>query len=447
MRRIKRLLGLALLLAALSATTGAAPILDPSRISDRTLDNGFRLIIKDNDEWGVASAALYIRGGSAYETDGQVGAAHLLEHMLFEAIDLRDNERIGPAIESMGGYINANTTRDFTRITVTVASQYLAESLELLAEAVWEPQLPAAAVNREREIVARELIDVADTAGGALEDLLWETAFTEHPYGRPIGGTPEQVAELTAEDLLDYYGRMYVPGNMALVVVGDVDPEGLTATVEELFGQKAGEPMTLPELPHEPPLEDVRVTVETRPSDATIVSFAWHAPEVEDFDDVCAMDLIYSILGEGQLGRLHEALNEQGLALMTSCDFLTQRDPGLIIVTALTPPDKELEARTAIIEQINRLRNERLTEEQLAEAKRVLEIGYAFTNESYADQAGSLGFYEAIADYTLAVEYIDRVRAITPEKLQQVAQEYLDPDAYTLAIIRPETRPGAAGEA
>ena len=197
MRIASRLLGAAALIAVLAAAAGAAPILDPAKITTKTWDNGFRLIVKAEDQWGLASAQLVVRAGSAYEQDDQVGAAHLLEHLLFEATDLRDEQRVGPAIESLGGYVNAITTRDFTSINVTVAGQYLSEALGLMARAVFEPQISTTSVAREREVVARELIDRADTADGALDDLLWATAFNVHPYRRPIGGTPEQVSKLT----------------------------------------------------------------------------------------------------------------------------------------------------------------------------------------------------------------------------------------------------------
>jgi len=446
-RKLWHLLCAVTLAGVIAASCVAAPILDPAKITEKTFDNGFRVIIKAENQGGLASANLVIRAGSAYEAEGQIGVAHLLEHLLFEAIDVRDDQRVGPAIESMGGYVNAVTTRDFTYIEVTVASQYLSEALKLIAQAVFEPQITPVAVVREREIVARELTDRLDTAGGALDDLLWATAFSVHPYGRPIGGRPEQITELTAEDVLAFYHRYYVPANMALVVVGDVERATLEAQVAELFGSHPGGTPQIPELPREPTPSDVKIVVDTRPSEATIVSFAWLAPEIEDFDEVCAMDLIYTVLGAGRLGRLYAALNEQDLAVMSDVQFLTQRDPGLFIITAVTSPDHELDVRSAVIREIERLRTEPITPERLDEVKRVLRIDYAFSNEAYSDQAGSLGFYEALGDYRLAIDYIDRVEAVTPELIQQVAVKYLDPNAYTLAIIRPEPRPGTTEEA
>ncbi|MFP4250186.1 MAG: M16 family metallopeptidase [Armatimonadota bacterium] len=447
MRRHPFVLHAAALAIAVCISAGAAPIIDPANITERTFDNGFRVVVKDEDQWGLASVGLYIRAGSAQEPDGAVGAAHLLEHLLFEATDSQDDRRVGPAIESLGGYVNAMTSRDFTRIEVTVASQYLPRALELMAETVFDPEISSSAVTREREIVARELTDRLDSAGGALDDLIWTNAFDQHPYGRPIGGTPEQVTTLTLEDLMDFHSRYYVPANMALVVVGDVEAEEVYAQAESLFGTRESPPAPDLTAPPEPPQTDVRVGAENRPSEALLLSYAWRAPEVEDWEDVCAMDLLYTILGEGQFGRLHQALDSEGKVLMSNADFLTQRDPGLVIITAMTVPDKETQVRSAILEEVARLRDEALTEEELAEAKRVLRISYAFSNESFSDQAGALGFYESIDSYERATDYIDGVEAVTAEQLQAVAQKYLDPDAYTLAIIRPEAAPGEQEEA
>jgi predicted Zn-dependent peptidase len=432
---------------ALTICAGAAPILDPAKITERTFDNGFRVVVKDEDQWGLAAAALYVRAGSAQESEDQIGAAHMLEHLLFEATDPREDKRVGPAIESLGGYVNAMTTRDFTKIEVTVASQYLPRALELMAETAFEPNISPSAVTREREIVARELTDRLDSAGGALDDLIWTTAYEQHPYGRPIGGSPEEVTTLTLDDLMAYHSRYYIPANMALVVVGDVEAEDVYARAEELFAGRAGGQAPDLSMTPEPEQTDVRVGAETRRSRALLLSYAWHAPEIEDFEDVCAMDLLYTILGEGQFGLLHQSINAEGLALMTNCDYLTQRDQGLVIITAMTSPDQETQVRSAILEQVEKLRSEPLTDEELAEAKRVLRISYAFGNEAFRDQAGALGFYEAIDVYTRAVEYIETIEALTAEQVQAVAQEYFDPDAYTLAIVRPEAAPGEQEEA
>jgi len=309
--------------------------------------------------------------------------------------------------------VNAATTRDFTRIDVTVASQYLGQVVETLARAIFEPALTATAVTRERNVVMRELTDRMSAAEGMLDSLIWGTAFAEHPYGRGIGGTPEQVSHLALEQVEAFHARCYVPGNMGLIVVGDADPEALTEQVGELFGQRPAAPLNFKHPPPEPRLTTTRRVVEKRRSDTTIAAFAWHAPGIDDPAYVWALDLIYTVLGEGSSGRLHQALEEKGLALMSTVDFLTQRYRGLCIITLLTKPDKEREARSAVLAEIQRLRKEEVTEEELAEAKRLLRVSYAFSNEAYSDQVGSLGFYESIASYQLAIDYIDEVNKVS----------------------------------
>ncbi len=416
----------------------AAPILDGSRIAEKTFDNGFRLIMKPEHQWNLVSIGLYVRAGSYCETDDNAGVAHLLEHLLFEATARGDTQRVGPAIEALGGYVNATTTRDFTKIDVTVASEYLDQVVEMLAAAAFDLELTPTAVAREREVVTRELTDRLSVAEGMLNQLVWETAYTQHPYRRGVGGTVEQVSHITLEDLQAFHTRFYVPGNMSLVAVGDLDPAALTEQVGKLFGQRAGAPVAFSDPPAEPAQTSSRTAIKERQSDTTIITFAWHAPGIADARDVWATDLIYTILG-GHSGRLYASLEEKGVALMSSVDFLTQRYPGLFIITALTRPDKEREVRSTILAQIESLRSEQVSDEELSEAKRLLRAEYAFSNEAYSDQVGSLGFYEALATYHMAVDYIGEVNKISPEDIRRVARKYLLPDAYTLVIVRPES--------
>lgn len=433
-------------LAALSVA-GATPILDGSRIIEKTFDNGFRLIIKPEHQWGLACAGLYIRAGSFCESDENAGVAHLLEHLLFEATDSSEAQRIGPAVEALGGEITARTTRDFTHLEVTVASQYLPEVLGMLAKAAFEVQITPTAVARERDVVARELADRSGYAEGSMDDVIWDTAFTSHPYRRPIGGGPDRVATLTDRQLIDFYRRFYVPGNMALIVVGDVDPDALTAQVTDLFGSRPAGTVELPQPPPEPPQTDIRSVIRTRASNTTLFTYAWRAPGIDQPADVCAMDLIYTILGEGAFGRLYAALEESGLGLMSYVQYLTQRFPGLVTITVLTTPQHDLQARGAVLAEVRRLREEPITDAELAQAKRLLRIAYSFNNEAYSDQVATLGFYEGIGGYRFAIDYLDLIDAVTVEDISRAARSYLTLDSYSLVVVRPEPRPGETEEA
>ncbi|MCD6352134.1 MAG: insulinase family protein, partial [Armatimonadetes bacterium] len=153
--------------------------------------------------------------------------------------------------------------------------------------------------------------------------------------------------------------------------------------------------------------------------------------------------LIYTLLGEGDESWLTSTLVEdKHLAIGATCDFLTQRYPGLFIISAICAPNKELPLRQAILDKLQELRSRRLTKEELDVIKRRLYTSFAFTNETFLDQVGSIGFYAMIDNYRFAFDYTDLVRSITPEEIQAVARRYLDPDHHSVVIVRPTRSQG-----
>jgi len=183
----------------------------------------------------------------------------------------------------------------------------------------------------------------------------------------------------------------------------------------------------------------VRKHIATRDSQMTAISYAWHAPGMPDETDICATDLIYTLLGKKQVGRLDKLLvEEKSYAADVRIDYLTQKHPGLFVITAVVMDKNEMAVRKAILEQAQRLVDEPVPEDELARAKLLLRTEYAFSNETYAGQVGSLGFYDAITSYRFAIDYIDIVSAITPEQLQAAARKLFVPDSYSLLILRRE---------
>ena len=420
----------------------AAPILDPTHIQEATLDNGLRVIVKQEPYWPVVAIGLVIKAGSVDETDENAGVAHMIEHLLFE--DAEDGSALGPWIEDMGGYVNASTWRDFTQVTVAVASEFLPEVLPRLAQSVFAAQFTEEQVARQRQIIAREMADRYALVDTLLDKLIWDLAFTVHRYKYPVPGTADSVAGLTSDMVNEFHRIHYQPSNAALLAVGDVAADEFTQLAESSFGEyqslavAAGYPPR-PRSPVEPPQTGVRPKVELMGTQATFVQLAWHAPGVATKPEVCAMDLAYTILGAGRRGWLEKHVcREKQLAITCAVQFLTQRDPGLFIITAVTAPDKELAARQASLEEVEQLRAAPVSDQTLQEAKRLLYADYAFTNEAYTDQVDTLVFYEAIDSYRFATEYIELVNQVTAADLQAVVSKYLGPDNCSRLIIRPK---------
>lgn len=412
------------------------PILDATKVTEKSLPNGLNLVIKEERQWPVVALGLYVRAGSLQETPSEAGAAHLVEHLLFEATG-DGAQKLAPYIEAMGGRISATTLRDFVHVDVVIASRYLERVLPVLVEAVFEAGFTEQQLMRELSVVKRELADRSERADIYLDEMLWKLAYDAHPYGRPIGGTEADVEKLTYETVNQFYRRFYVPNNATLLAVGDVEPAWLEGQVKQLTAELAARPTGWTEPAPDLPLTQTRVKAESVNREISLLSFAWRAAGVNDKPTVCALDLIYTLLSQGAVGRLNSRLvNEQKILLSADVEFLTQKHPGLMIVTALVRPGGEEEAQAAIVQEVQRLATEPLSDQELDRAKRLLYAEYAFSNEAYQDQVGSMGFYASIDSYRFALDYIDQIMKVTPAQVQQVVQKLLRPDNYALVILR-----------
>ncbi|MCX7600073.1 MAG: insulinase family protein [Armatimonadetes bacterium] len=424
------------------AGPGWAAILDGQRVSDATLPNGLHVIVLEEPQWGVVGVGLNVRCGSLHDPPDKSGLSHLVEHLLFESADPAA-PGLGVAVEDLGGYINAQTLRDFMSVDVLVASSELEAVFQMLADRVTKPSFDEEALRREKQIVAREISDRSEEADAAAMTALWELAYPQHPYGRPIGGSKKSLAQVELEDLVAHHKRFYVPNNSALVVVGDVEAGRVFEAAKRTFGGwRRAEVDWQPPAP-EPPLDEVRTKVVESGSAAVVFAVGFPAPGIDRPGDVCAMDLIYAWFNEGEGSWLQRVLvNERKLALAADAEFLTQRYPGLLILLVVCAREKELEARQAILEAVEQLRSAPLSDEEMKRLKDLIYTQYAFTNETCLDKAGSIGFYEMITGYRFAFDYIDLVEKVTPEQLQEVARRYLNPDAYSAVVLRPRSEGG-----
>jgi zinc protease len=397
-------------------------------------------VVKEDHSVGVVAVSVVVRAGSRSETEAENGISHLMEHMLFKGTASRGVGEIDREIEGMGGIINAGTTQDFTNYWIVSATADYPQALRILADAVMHPLFPASELEKEKRIIFEEIRGAEVGPQGTLSRLVAEAAYPTHPYGRPIPGTPESLSGITREMLLAYHRKWYHPGNTSVVIVGDVDPAAAGRMVEAAF---AGFPAAAAPNPHYavPPLR-LRMTElrESRPVRRTYFTMAFAAPPITKPEDVAAMDVLVTLLGDGFSSR-------QGrLVDMISADFLTQRDPGLLHIWAVCAPDQVAAARASILSEVDRLRTEPVAAAELAKAKRVLEVAYAFSNETYADQADTLGFYEGIATAQFALDYVAAIRRVSAADLTAVASRYLDPRRYVWAVVEPEagTAPSAS---
>ena len=205
------------------------------KLLEATLDNGLTVILEENHSAPVVALQMWVKVGGADETDDESGLAHTLEHMIFKGTKKRNVGEIAKEIESMGGDINAWTSYDQTVYHIVVASRFYKEGLDVLADAIQNSIFDPQELEREKKVVLEELKRSEDSPSRKLGKRLMGTAYTSHPYTRPVIGLKETVESLNRKKTFDFYKRWYVPNNMTLVISGDFDNDDFFPIVKRGF--------------------------------------------------------------------------------------------------------------------------------------------------------------------------------------------------------------------
>ena len=431
-----------------------APLFAPSQIVQTTLPNGVRAVIEPDPQGAdLVSIQIWVRGGSSAEKPGEEGLAHLVEIAAVNAsknnpgADSGDEGGLSGAIRTVGGESGSLTARDSTFYSATVASADWGRALSALADTVLQPDLSGSNVGSAKLQIANQLVGQAFNAAAAVSDLAYEKAFPLHPYGHSSIGAEDVLGSLTPAKARAFYGRQYVGQNISVIVVGRVPADAATDAVKRLFADasKAAPP---PLDFKDAPLPDDRTVSEKAPVARDAVALAWRSPGIKTPRDVVAMDTLLALWREGLDANLRRVLLRDGedgnlkpLVESYDVDYLTQRDAGLVLVTLAGVQDRE-ETIKAVEAEVTRLRDQGPTPDELQRAKKLLHDQYVEQSEGPAGQAGALGFYEMIATYKFAVDYLALTDTVTAADVQRIAGEYLAPDQEIRATIDPLPRPG-----
>ena len=331
-----------------------------------TLPNGLTLLVEENHSAPVVAIQVWVRVGSADEQADEAGLAHLHEHMLFKGTSRRGPGEIARSIEASGGEINAWTSFDQTVYHVVLASQFFAEGMDVLADAVTAAAFDPDELRREIEVVCEEIKRTQDSPPRKLSRELFSSAFSRHPYGKPVIGTEASVRSFTREGILRFYRRWSHPRNMVVVAVGDVREEEAVRLAQEKFAWTGASFERGPARPAEPRRERPAARLKTEAVKEGYLSIAWPAPPMVH-DDVAALDALAIVLGHGEASRLNRALKrDRLLCTETQASCYTPIDPGLTIVGLTLQPANAREAVREALAQTYRLREQEVTAEELS---------------------------------------------------------------------------------
>ncbi|MBI5394286.1 MAG: insulinase family protein, partial [Verrucomicrobia bacterium] len=448
---MKRILCLLALTLAMSAHAKKLEF-DLNAIDGRTvrravLDNGMVLLIREDHSAPVASVQMWVKTGSIHEgTQMGAGLSHILEHMLFKGTEKRPVGQIAREVADKGGHMNAYTHYERTVYHINVpvdggqpgTTSGLDTVMDVIADSMMNSSLPEEEYKKEQQVILRELAMNRDDPTRMAYLLLFNTAYTTHPYRHPIIGYEEIYRRLTREDAYHYYKSRYSPDNMVFVVVGDFDGTKVEAQARELFKDFKRTPIDPVFIPAEPAQFGRREAHEERPINLSRLYFAWHICDARHAD-APALDLLAYVLGNGKSSRLYQQLRDKkGLVQSVSASAYTPGQPGIFYVTTSLEPAKRAEAERELLAEIKKVVANGVTPAELEKAKRIAFSTQFETLKTMEGQAQDLGTNEVVAgDLGYTRRYLERVAGLTAADLARVARTYLGEDNVTVVSVNP----------
>ncbi|MGE0461214.1 MAG: M16 family metallopeptidase [Vicinamibacterales bacterium] len=436
--------GVALVVAALvwgaPATAASRP---PKFVYQRLqLPNGLTAVLHQDRSTPIVNVQLWYHVGSKDERPGRTGFAHLFEHLMFKGSRNVEPEQHTSIVASVGGQANAYTNEDTTVFWQTVPSQFLPLVLWMEADRMATLRIDEDTFVREREVVKEERrMRIENQPYGRLNEIIYEQAFTTHPYRHPVIGSMEDLNAATISDVRDFYATYYVPSNVTVVISGDFDMDQAINLVNQYLGRvpKAGKPVPR-DIPREPPQkQEKRAVVEDAvPLPAVVVA---HHITYDGHPDAYPLHIAAKVLSDGQSSRIYRKLvYESGLALTAFGQANLIEHPNLFYAVAIVNPGQTPAAvEKALIAELDRMKADGVTPRELQRSKNQFARDYILGRETVQQKATHLAHAEVLhADITTADGEFDIFQNITQADVQRVAKTYFRPETRVVIHVMPK---------
>ena len=419
-------------------------------ITKTKLSNGLLVSLKEIHNAPLVSNWLWYRVGSKDEVTGLTGVSHWTEHMQFKGTSKYPSSVLDRVISREGGYWNAFTFLDWTTYFETMPADKIDLALQLEADRMRNSLFDPEEVESERTVIISERQGSENEPLFKLGEEVQAAVYRVHPYHHSIIGDMADLETIRRDDLYNHYRTHYVPDNAVLAIAGDFKTEDILSRIQELFEPipSADQPPRLARA--EPPhLGEKSLTVEG-PGETTFVQVAYQAPAGGDPDFFSFIVLDSLLTGPSSLNmfgggisnktsRLYRALVDKELAVSVSGGLPATKDPFMYTIVLTVHPQKSAQDVTAVLEdEIKRLQDAPPPEEEVARAMKQARALFAYGSESITNQAFWMGYSEMFATYDWFEGYLDKLAAVTPQDVQQMAQTYLRPQNRVLGIYIPK---------
>jgi zinc protease len=405
------------------------------------LPSGLVLLVAERPAVPIVAATLTLQAGAVFDPPAKPGVANLTAIMLSQGTKTRTAPQISEAIEFVGGSLGVESGTDTARITFSFLSKDLDLALDLMGDLLTNPTFPQAELAKKIPEVLAGLKRSQEDPGTVSYEAFMALVYGSHPYGRPTEGTEASVPTITRDDILAFYQAYYRPNRAVLAVVGDVTMADLKQRLTARLGGWApgGPPLVKPSAPA-PLAKGVTKTVQREVTQAAI-NFG-HLGITRDNPDYYAVYVMNYLLGGGANARLAQKIREEkGWAYDVGSGFAPGKYAGDFSVTMQTKNEVAQEAIDAALAEIRRIRDQPVSAQELSDAKAYLTGSFPLRLDTSAKVVGMLA---SIEQNGLGLDYVERypvlINAVTAADVQRVAQKYLDPDKYALAMVADLTK-------
>lgn len=380
-----------------------------------------------------ASLGIWVNAGGRHERLEQNGIAHFLEHMAFKGTKTRNALQIAEAIEDVGGYINAYTSREMTAYYARILEKDVSLALDVISDIVLNPVFDPSEIEVERGVILQEIGQALDTPDDIVFDWLQEVAYPDQPIGRSILGPEERVSNFTRDDLSLFVKENYGPDQMVLSAAGAVDHDAIVAQAEVIFGHLTARPQA------DAPTATFKMgqRIERKPLEQAHFTLAFEAPNYRD-PEIYTAQIFSSAFGGGMSSRLFQEVREKrGLCYSIFASAGAYADTGTFTLYAGTSGEQVADLADITLDELKRAADD-MSEVEVARARAQMKAGLLMGLESPASRAERLARMIAIWDRIPDLdEVITRVDAVTVEQVRAFAAGMVERGDMAMATYGP----------
>ncbi len=417
----------------------------PIMIQREVLPNGIRIVTENITYVQSVALGIWVGVGARDEADNLRGISHVIEHMLFKGTPSRTAQEIADQIDSVGGDINAFTSKENTCYHVRILSEHVPLALDVLSDIFLNSTIDAEELGREQNVILEEIKRRDDEPDDLVHDVFAETLWPKHVLGKSIIGTPETVSSFKSKDLKDYMAKRYTPDTIVVSAAGNLNHDEIVAMVTQRFGHLTGTKSAWRERDTAP-----KFAAGTRYIEKPIeqVNLVLGAPGYSQLsDDKYNLSILDNILGGSMSSRLFQEIREKrGLAYSIGSYSQSYREGGYFAVYSGTSPATAEQVIDLVKTEFVNVRNNNITEKELERAKNQFRGSIVMSQESMNSRMMRMGRNELVYDRVLPIdEIMGKITAVTCDDIAKVADYLFSRDDYAMATVGPLHKAGKNG--